>query len=182
MKKIIILIVLTILMTGCQISIKFNHNEDDSVAKKENTVEKETVYLTLECRKRKSKDTYTLSESIVSEYRDSEVLNVKVQFLYTNKKNSLAISPPQEVQKYKDISVKELEKVELESNKGYEFFMDFEKNPSLKNAIELKEHTYNAPERITNMTSLGYQCTQKSKYAIRVYKDGKLVEEKFLEK
>ena len=41
MKKIKILIVLTILMTGCQISIKFNHNEDDSEAKKEN--QKETI-------------------------------------------------------------------------------------------------------------------------------------------
>ena len=144
--------------------------------------ERETIYLKLECRKRKSKGTYSLSEAIISEYRDAEVLNVKVQFLYTNIRGSSTITPPQEVQKYNDISVKEFEKVELESNKGYEFFMDFEKNPSLKSAIELKEHTYAAPTQITNMTSLGYQCTQKSKYAIRVYKDGKLVEEKFLEK
>ena len=66
-----------------------------------------------------------MSESIISEYRDAEVLNVRVQFLYTNKRDSSTITPPQEVQKYNDISVKEFEKVELESNKGYEFFMDF---------------------------------------------------------
>jgi len=135
--------------------------------------EVETVYLTLDCRNTTVKEGYFLAEVMTMYYRDSEILNVTVDFEYTNKKVSVIENNPKEVIKYLEIS--DIEK--KQKTDGHTFIMDFEKNPELLKKQELSQFTLSAPAQITNMKSTEYICNTEYKTMIRVFKGDKVIKE-----
>ena len=115
----------------------------DSIPK--STIE-EITYMTVSCRTGFfDEDGLSVIEVITSKYRQSEILDMKIEFIYDNenpKFNEAQVLSFMEIsKKYKQFKMKK-------EAKKVTFDIDFLANPSLKHTEEFQNHTKLAPSQM----------------------------------
>ena len=115
----------------------------DSIPK--STIE-EITYMTVSCRTGFfDEDGLSVIEIITSNYRQSEILDMKIEFVYDNENPKF--NEPQ-VLSYMEIAKKVNQFKMKKDKKSVSFTIDFLANPSLKHTEEFQNHTKLAPSQM----------------------------------
>ena len=115
----------------------------DSIPK--STIE-EITYMTVSCRTGFfDADGLSVIEVITSNYRQSEILDMTVEFMYDNEKPKFDEA---QVLSFIEISKKVKEFKMKKEDKKITFTIDFLANPSLKHTEEFQNHTKLAPSQM----------------------------------
>lgn len=128
-------------------------------------IERDVVYLDLDCFRTKILTYGTLHTGVVINYRDGNAKVANVTFSYTSSKEATEVDDLTnfaEISELERLDLKGLTKDVSEGGKKYSYKIDFENNPELLSNDILNKYSYVSGVEIDYLKNREFYCSSKS--------------------